>query len=122
MSGSQHLTLLNNVNVTGAGAAQQWNGGPAMLMAWWDGGAFAAGVHLEVSPDGGTHWAQMQTTSPDLISTFVLNTNNNGHAAWTALNLPPCTIRAVVDGGVNPTNMNVVLIGYDDALKVQNAS
>ena len=122
MSGSQQLALFTNVNAVGAGSAETWNGGPAVVMAWWSGGNFAAGVTLQVSPDSGSHWADIQGTSADLAGSFNLNTNNNGQAAMSALNLPPCTVRAFVNGATNPTNMNVVMVGYDDALKTFNAS
>jgi hypothetical protein len=115
MSSSQKLTLLNNVNIVGAGSAMQWDGGPAVVTAWWDGGVFAAGVHLEFSFDGGTHWAQCQING-------LIKTNNNGRSSLGALELPSCMVRAVVDGATNPTNMNVVMTGYDGALNVAGAN
>ncbi len=123
MSSSQKLTLLSGVNVVGPGSAMQWNGGPAVVMAWWDGGVFGSTIGIDFSPDGGAHWATFGVTSVDLEgSGFQLNTGNNGSAAMTSINLPPGMIRAHLFGSVNPNNLSLVIQGYDDALKVPNAS
>src|SRR5258708_33015648 len=102
MSSSQKLTLLSGVNVVGPGSAMQWNGGPAVVMAWWDGGVFGSTIGIDFSPDGGAHWATFGVTSVDLEgSGFPLNTGNNGSRANGFYYLTPWSVRSALFRLVN---------------------
>lgn len=122
MSSNQKITLLNNVSAAGAGSAFQWDGGPAVVMAWWD-AASGTVLTLEVSPDGGSHWTALSggTRSAPGSDHFSLTTSGGGEGAMSAVNLPPMMIRGHVFGS-NPTNLSMTIEGYDEALDVPNAN
>jgi hypothetical protein len=122
MSSSQKIVLLNGVNAAGPGSAFQWDGGPAVVMAWWD-GASGVTLGLEVSPDGGTHWTIPTTGTryaPGNDAWALNNLISGSGASITPINLPPMTIRGHVLG--TPTNLSLVIQGYDQAEDVPNCN
>lgn len=111
------MTIPILTGVTGAtiGSAIQWDGGPAMLMAWWDAGTGGFGntasVDLQGSPDGGTHWGKLKQIAA-ITSPGVSGVTGAG------IHLPPMMIRGVVTVAGSPTlnNINVVIQPYPDAM------
>lgn len=107
MSNNQTLALLVNANGSGSGAGpigspMQWFGGKAKVFAWKSSGLISAGV--EVSPDGGTTWIRVVQISsvgdmPQDIS----------------FSEPSMLVRGVGDNNSASQNLNITIIGYDEA-------
>jgi hypothetical protein len=108
----QQLTLLTNANGAGfsppTSAPTQWFGGRAKVYAW---AAIAMSVTLEVSPDGGTTWIKVQFVQNDGI---LLGAAAN-LAASATFSAPALLVRAVGNSTSGTQNLNVVIVGYDDA-------
>jgi hypothetical protein len=108
----QQLTLLTNANGAGfsppTSAPAQWFGGKAKVYAW---AAIGTGVTLEVSPDGGTTWIRVQFVQNDGI---LLGETAN-LAASATFSAPALLVRAVGNSSSGSQNLNVLIVGYDDA-------
>ncbi len=92
----QILTLLSGANGDAVGTGQ-WFGGKAFAFVSASGGF---NVKFDISPDGGTTWVQVndiQVGAKDLFSS------------------PALMVRARGQGPSSPQNLNVTLIGYDQA-------
>lgn len=121
MSSTQQLTLLSGVSVIGPGSAMSWNGGRAFVAAWWD-AASGTVLALQVSFDGGTHWGSVSAASRSAPGNpaFSLTTSGGQQMCMSPLNLPPCLVRGAVFGSA-PTNLTMIMQGYNEALEMPNA-
>lgn len=105
----QILSLLTNASADSSSSAAgsgQWFGGKGYVFAWADQGM---NLSVEVSPDNGVTWFLTPESPP-----------NPGNHLRFVLNEPALLVRATASGYSNPyhvaiSNLNVVVIGYDDA-------
>ena len=106
----QVLPLISGGNGPGTpvGSPVQWFGGKAKAFAW---NSIADSATIEFSPDGGTTWIKVLVVAND----GVLVSQSAPLASSATLSEPAGLVRAMGNSSSSSQNLNIVLIGYDDA-------
>lgn len=92
----QQLVLLSGANGDAVGSGQ-WFGGKALVFVSATG---TFNVKVDISPDGGTTWFQTLDIPGD---------------TFAVLSAPALMVRVRGQGPSSPQNLNVTIIGYDQA-------
>ena len=111
MSGvGQILTLIAGGNGPGVpvGSPAQWFGGKARAFAW---NSISSSATIEFSPDGGTTWIKVLNIAND----GVLVSQSSPLAFSETFSEPAGLLRAVGSSTSSSQDLNVILIGYDQA-------
>jgi hypothetical protein len=91
--------------IAGVSTPAQWFGGKGKIFAW---DTAVASVDIEVSPNGGVNWIKVQ----NVINDGVLMSQSAALAISATFSQPAILVKAVGNG--SSSNLNVVLVGYDD--------